>query len=107
MWRWRAPWDWPGRLRAAVARALVQAEPIQRLRSLPFLRLADQVTTAGPASSAPAHPLFNEIVQDAARAYSDAAVLERLAGDKDSWVRRAVAKHPATPAALAGAAGGR
>ena len=45
--------DWPARLRKAVARALVQAEPAQRLRGLPFLRLADQVTTAGPESSAP------------------------------------------------------
>ncbi|HHW76156.1 MAG TPA: hypothetical protein GX399_03845, partial [Xanthomonadaceae bacterium] len=92
--------DWPGRLRAAVARALVQAEPAQRLRSLPFLRLADQVASAAPESSAPAHPLFNEMVQDAARAYSDAAVLERLAGDENREARLDVAWHPATPLAL-------
>ena len=92
--------DWPGRLRAAVARALVQADPAQRLRSLPFLRLADQVASAAPESSAPAHLLFNEITQDAARVYSAAAVLERLAGDEDSWVRLAVAQNPATPVAL-------
>lgn len=92
--------DWQGRVRAAVALALAQAEPAQRLRSLPFLRSANQVVSAAPESSAPAHPLFNEMVQDAARAYSDPAVLERLAGDKDSDVRRAVAENPATPVAL-------
>ncbi len=92
--------DWQARLRAAVARALVQAEPAQRLRGLPFLRLTGQVASTGQKSCAARHPLFNEIVQDAASAYSDAAVLGRLAGYKERKVRRAVAEHRATPVAL-------
>ena len=92
--------DWPARLRKAVARALALAEPAQRLRGLPFLRLAGQLTTTGVASSAALPPLFGAIIQDAAGAYSNAAVLDRLAGDEDWGVRRAVAEHPATPAAL-------
>ena len=120
--------DWKTRIVMATMDMLRQTESQKRLWCLPFLRRAAQVRGA-TARSASTYPVFDEILEEAGRTYSDKAVLERLerqviteelrlreaaaenlatpisllvrlAGDAESSVRTRVAMNPATPIAL-------
>ncbi len=122
--------DWKTRIVMATMDMLRQTESQKRLWCLPFLRRAAQVRGA-TARSASTYPVFDEILEEAGRTYSDKAVLERLerqviteelrlreaaaenlatpisllvrlAGDAESSVRTRVAMNPATPIVIKG-----